>query len=217
MRIAFYVSGKAGRVRKLLELDYENIFHSTVFVICDNLENKDIDSGLRSRNCNYIDLDYNSLAETNKERNNRLSDIILEKLIQYKIDYLFCFGEHILKGNLLTKYHNKIINFHPAILPLYPGLIAIDQAKNASAFLYGNTAHFIDTGIDTGPIIMQNIVHRDFFTKHGYDGILNQQIIMLEQIFNWLKDNRVEIIGGKVKVKNSQTLNSVFFPLIENV
>lgn len=215
MRIAFYVSGRAGRIRKLLELNRESVFQSTVFVLCDNLQNKDLHALLKGENCEYIEFDYNILADTNKARNIVLSDIILDKLTLNNIDYLFCFGEHILKGNLLQKYHNKIINFHPAILPLYPGLRAIDQGRSANAFLYGNTAHFIDSGIDTGPIIMQNVVHRDFFEKYGYDGILDQQVNMLEQIVKWLEADRIQVKENVVTIRDLEANDSVFFPQIE--
>ena len=58
MRIAFYVSGRAGRIRKLLELNRESVFQSTVFVLCDNLQNKDLQALLKGKNCEYIEFDY---------------------------------------------------------------------------------------------------------------------------------------------------------------
>ena len=100
-------------------------------------------------------------------------------------------------------------------MPLYPGLLAIDQARNANAFLYGNTAHFIDSGIDTGLIIMQNVVHRDFFEKYGYDGILDQQLNMLEQIVKWLEADRIQVKENVVTIKDLKANDSVFFPQIE--
>ena len=77
-------------------------------------------------------------------------------------------------GKLLEAYRNKIINFHPSLLPSYPGLNAIDKAIEGNSLLLGNTAHFIDEKVDTGPIIMQSILPISLFNH--YEDVLSLQI-----------------------------------------
>ena len=95
---------------------------------------------------------------------------------------------------------------------MFPGLNAIDQALDAGAKLLGNTAHFIDEGIDTGPIIMQNIVSLEFFEKYGYDGVLDQQITLFNRILDCLIKESLHIEGRKVILKNYDYSKTVFFP-----
>jgi phosphoribosylglycinamide formyltransferase-1 len=64
----------------------------------------------------------------------------------------------IVKPGLLTAFAGRIINIHPSLLPNFPGLDAGRQALEAGAKETGCTVHFVDTGIDTGPIIVQRKV-----------------------------------------------------------
>ena len=159
-----------------------------------------------------VSFDYKTLHSDKKKRSEVLSDTLNSLFKENEIDYCFCFGDHILKGQLLKDYKNKIINFHPSILPMFPGLNAIDQALDAGAKLLGNTAHFIDEGIDTGPIIMQNIVTLEFFEKHGYDGVLDQQITLFNRILDCLINESLLIEDRKVILKNYDYSKTVFFP-----
>ena len=61
----------------------------------------------------------------------------------------------LVKHPLLEFFPNKIINIHPSILPAYPGLMAWKQAVEDGATESGCTVHYVDAGMDTGPIIMQ--------------------------------------------------------------
>jgi phosphoribosylglycinamide formyltransferase-1 len=64
----------------------------------------------------------------------------------------------IVKPGLLTAFAGRIINIHPSLLPKFPGLEAGRQALEAGVKESGCTVHFVDGGIDTGPIIVQRKV-----------------------------------------------------------
>lgn len=61
----------------------------------------------------------------------------------------------IVDGVVVRAFPNRIINIHPALLPLFPGLDAQQQAIAAGVTESGCTVHFVDEGVDTGPVIMQ--------------------------------------------------------------
>lgn len=212
MRISFYVSGSAGRLRKILKQAPKATLELIKIVVCDNLRNEDLHQLLSEHNIKMVSFDYKTLHSDKKKRSEVLSDTLNSLFKKNEIDYCFCFGDHILKGQLLKDYKNKIINFHPSILPMFPGLNAIDQALDAGAKLLGNTAHFIDEGIDTGPIIMQNIVSLEFFEKYGYDGVLDQQITLFNRILDCLINESLLIEDKKVILKNYDYSKTVFFP-----
>ena len=64
----------------------------------------------------------------------------------------------IISPHFIKEYKNKILNIHPALLPAFPGLDAQKQAIEFGAKYSGCTVHFVDEGVDTGPIIIQEIV-----------------------------------------------------------
>jgi phosphoribosylglycinamide formyltransferase-1 len=212
IKFAFYVSGGASRLIKLIEQS-SRILLDTFLVVNDSAPNVHLAVMLTEKNIQYIEFDFADLGLKEKEKNNYLSNLLLQKFKEYNINYCFCFGGRILKGDLLTTYKNKIINFHPSVLPTFPGLKSIDQAVNKNAFLMGNTAHFIDEGVDTGPIIMQNIIHSTSFSD--YESVLALQLQMIEQIYHWIIDERLIINNYKVKVKNADYSTAIFYPKLE--
>ena len=64
----------------------------------------------------------------------------------------------IISPEFVKKYKNKIINIHPALLPSFPGLNSQKQALDYGAKYTGCTVHFVDAGMDTGPVIIQSVV-----------------------------------------------------------
>lgn len=84
---------------------------------------------------------------------------VLEILKDKKTDLLVCVGYmKILSPGFIKEFPNRIINIHPALLPSFPGLDAQEQALNYGVKVSGCTAHFINEGVDTGPIIFQQAV-----------------------------------------------------------
>jgi phosphoribosylglycinamide formyltransferase 1 len=61
----------------------------------------------------------------------------------------------LLSSALVTRFANRIVNVHPALLPSFPGLDAIGQALEHGVRITGVTVHFVDEGVDSGPILLQ--------------------------------------------------------------
>jgi phosphoribosylglycinamide formyltransferase-1 len=64
----------------------------------------------------------------------------------------------LLGGPFVARFRGRIVNVHPALLPSFPGLDAIGQALAAGVEVTGVTVHFVDEGVDTGPVIAQREV-----------------------------------------------------------
>ena len=64
----------------------------------------------------------------------------------------------LLSPRLVGRFANRIVNVHPALLPSFPGLDAVGQALEAGVETTGVTVHFVDEGVDTGPVIVQQPV-----------------------------------------------------------
>ena len=64
----------------------------------------------------------------------------------------------IIKQPMLTAFRGRILNIHPSLLPAFPGLHAWEQALQYGVKVTGGTVHFVNEGVDTGPIILQDTV-----------------------------------------------------------
>jgi len=64
----------------------------------------------------------------------------------------------LLGDEFLARFPNRIINVHPALLPAFPGLDAIGQALAYGVKVFGVTVHFVDEGVDSGPVILQRAI-----------------------------------------------------------
>lgn len=81
-------------------------------------------------------------------------------LSDYRIDLVALAGYmRIIGAPLLVSHANKILNIHPSLLPDFPGRDSIAEAHKAGVAQTGVTIHYIDEGIDTGPVIAQEAVH----------------------------------------------------------
>jgi phosphoribosylglycinamide formyltransferase 1 len=65
---------------------------------------------------------------------------------------------HLLTPSFLGRFPERVINVHPALLPAFPGAHAIDDALAYGVKVFGVTVHFVDEGVDSGPVILQRAV-----------------------------------------------------------
>ncbi|TCS80611.1 phosphoribosylglycinamide formyltransferase [Tepidibacillus fermentans] len=93
------------------------------------------------------------------ENKSQYEKVIIQKLQEFQIDFIVLAGYMRIVGkDLLEAYPNRIINLHPSLLPAFPGKNAIEQAYLYGVKWTGVTVHFVDAGIDTGPILLQEVV-----------------------------------------------------------
>lgn len=102
----------------------------------------------------------------------------------------------ILKGEFLRAFPHQVINIHPALLPSFPGLEAWKQALDYGVKVTGCTVHFVDQGVDTGPIIGQRTVP---VLEQDSAQTLHARIQEAERIL--YPEAVIAIARGKVKVQ----------------
>ena len=84
---------------------------------------------------------------------------IADWLAEREVDLVVLAGYmQLLSGEFVSRFANRVINVHPALLPSFPGLDAVGQAIEHGVRITGVTVHFVDEGVDTGPIILQRPV-----------------------------------------------------------
>ncbi len=110
----------------------------------------------------------------------------------------------IISPQFIRKYKNKILNMHPALLPAFPGLNAQKQAIEYGAKYSGCTVHFVDDGVDTGPIIIQSIVK---INKNDTEETLTKKILRQEhkiypEAVRLLVEKKIRVYGRRIKTIN---------------
>ena len=108
----------------------------------------------------------------------------------------------IISPEFVKKYKNKIINIHPALLPSFPGLNSQKQALDYGAKYTGCTVHFVDAGMDTGPVIIQSVVEikgKDT-EKSLSKRILKEEHRIYPEAVNLIARKKVKVLGRKTQI-----------------
>lgn len=108
----------------------------------------------------------------------------------------------ILSPEFVRRYKMRIMNIHPALLPSFPGLHAQRQAVEYGVKVSGCTVHFVDEGVDSGPVILQKTVPvKDGDTEETLSArILEQEHLAYPEAVRLFADGRLKIEGRTVHV-----------------
>jgi phosphoribosylglycinamide formyltransferase-1 len=128
---------------------------------------------------------------------------LVSALRSHQVDLVVLAGfMRVLGSEFLAAFPQRVINIHPALLPAFPGVHAQRQAHDAGVKITGCTVHFVDDGIDTGPIIAQAAVpvHEDDDEEALRARILVEEHRLLPAVVRAIAERRVVIEAGKVRV-----------------
>jgi phosphoribosylglycinamide formyltransferase-1 len=106
----------------------------------------------------------------------------------------------VISPEFIRHYKMRIMNIHPALLPSFPGLHAQRQALKYGVKISGCTVHFVDEGIDSGPIILQRVVTvRDSDTEESLSSrILEQEHILYPESVKLFAEGKITVVGRRV-------------------
>ena len=126
------------------------------------------------------------------------------KLKEFPVD-LICLAGYmrILGEEVIQTFEKKIINIHPSLLPAFPGMNAQKQAINHGVKFSGCTVHFVDFGVDTGPIILQTVVpvYDNDDEKSLSKRILEQEHYLYPKAIKMIQENKIRLNGRTVTSK----------------
>ena len=107
----------------------------------------------------------------------------------------------IISPEFVRRYKNKMMNIHPAILPAFSGLRAQQQAIKYGTKISGCTVHFVDEGVDSGPIIIQSsVIVKDNDTEET----LSKRILIQE---HKIYPKAVELFArGRIRISGRKTI-----------
>ncbi len=108
----------------------------------------------------------------------------------------------VLTPFFVNHYKHRIINIHPALLPSFPGVNSAKQAFDYGVRFTGCTVHFVDDGVDTGPIILQSVVEitQDDTLDSLLEKIHAQEHKIFPESIRLFCEGKIKIEGRKVKI-----------------
>lgn len=199
INIAVFISGRGSNFLALLKNIEKGVLKNCQIAV------------VFSNNPNAKGLEYaakagiKTIVIPSKNRSDRVEydKEIINALSEYNVD-LICLAGYmrIVTEELVEAYKNKIINIHPALLPSFPGLHAQKQALDYGIKVSGCTVHFVDGGMDTGPIILQKTVPvYDNDTEDTLSArILEQEHTAYSEAVALYAAGRLKVSGRKVEI-----------------
>lgn len=162
--IAIFASGSGSNFQAFVDANEKGNFKANLsLLVCDKPGAYVIERAERAKINSYVFNPQDFATKAGYEEK------ILQQLQAAEIQFIVLAGYMRLIGpTLLKAYEGKIVNIHPSLLPAFPGKDAIGQALEANVKVSGVTIHYVDEGMDTGPIIEQESLRvRDDDTKES--------------------------------------------------
>ena len=130
---------------------------------------------------------------------------LIKTLKEHEVDLVILAGfMRIISPAILKAFPGRVMNIHPALLPSFPGLHGQKQAVEYGVRFSGCTVHFVDEGVDTGPIIIQSVVpvQEDDTEDTLAARILKEEHKIYPAAIQLFAEGKIEIKGRKVRTKN---------------
>ncbi len=146
------------------------------------------------------------VEKKNGEKREAYDERLIEVLKAHDIELVVLAGfMRILSPLFLRAFPMRVLNIHPSLLPSFPGLDVHRRAIEAGARFSGCTVHFVDEGVDTGPIIIQAVVPilEDDNPKILADRILEEEHRIYPEAVRLYCEGRLTVKGGRVTVKDA--------------
>jgi phosphoribosylglycinamide formyltransferase 1 len=154
-RVAILISGRGSNMAALIEAATANDFPAEIAMV---ISNKADAGGLAKAAASGVPTVIIESKPFGRDR--AAFEVVLQSALdQYKIE-LICLGGfmRLFTAEFVQRWHGRMLNIHPSLLPSFPGLDPHSQALNAGVKISGATVHFVIPETDAGPIVMQGAV-----------------------------------------------------------
>lgn len=198
MKVAVLVSGRGSNLQALIDaVNSKELKVEICLVLSDKADAYALERAHRHGIPTAV---VQRKGYSNKEE---FQKAILEEVKSHGAELVVLAGfMRILGRTFLSSFPNRVINIHPALLPAFPGIDAQRQALDYGVKFSGCTVHFVDEGMDSGPIIAQHVVpvmdddDRDALA----DRILEQEHLLIVEGVKLFSEGRLKVDGRKVTI-----------------
>lgn len=211
LKIAVLISGRGSNLQALIDATSNPTFPAEIVLV---LSNKPDAAGLKKAEQASIP----SVTLDHKKFSSREDfDKEVTKLLEKSEAKIICMAGfmRLLSEWFVNKWHNKLINIHPSLLPSFKGLHSQKQALEAGVKLAGCTVHFVRKEMDAGPIIIQSAipVFNNDTEETLSKRILEEEHKIYPQAIKLIAENNIKIINEIVKYdKDPKITGSLAYP-----
>ncbi len=199
-KIAVFASGFGSNLQALIDYNIRNDLNGDIILVFSNNKDAYALSRAKKNKIKSVFMDpakYSSRKQYDKR--------ILELLEEEKVDLVVLAGYmFVLSGEFVSKYKNKILNIHPALLPSFKGAHGIRDAFDYGVKVTGVTVHFVDEGLDSGPIILQKSIDlkQNYSLEELEESIHKVEHEIYPLAVKCFCEDKLKLDGRKVKILN---------------
>ena len=200
-RLGILGSGKGSNMVALAEAVAAGQIPAEIAIVLSDVEGAGILDRARERGlpCEFI-----PPGKFRTKLDEAAEQALVNRLTAAQVDLVVLAGfMRILKGDFLRAFANRVVNIHPSLLPAFPGLESWKQALDYGVKVAGCTVHFVDQGIDSGPILGQETVPvlPDDTTATLHERIQQAERRLYPQVVRALAEERVQVKGRQTRVE----------------
>ena len=198
-KLAVLVSGNGTNLQALIDQIEQGSLAAEISIVVSNVKQAHALERAKNHGIKPVFLDPKSCS--GKEAFDRA----LTDLLQAEAVDLVCLAGYmrILGKAFISSFAGRIINIHPSLLPAFPGLHPQRQALEHGVKFSGCTVHFVDEGVDSGPIILQSVVplYDSDDEETLSQRILEQEHLVYPRAVQLMVENRLNVAERKVTQK----------------
>ena len=209
VKLAVLVSGRGSNLQAIIDNIEQGLLPAELAVVIS--DQPDAYSLDRARQHNIPAIPIS--AKGYKGKREEYDALLVKELQKHQVELVCLAGfMRIITPTLIKSFPGRILNIHPALLPAFPGLHVQKAALEHGVKFSGCTVHFVDEGMDTGPIIIQAVVPvLDNDTEDSLsERILRQEHKIYSRAIRLYAEGRLKIEGRRVMVVNGRTATDDF-------
>jgi phosphoribosylglycinamide formyltransferase-1 len=204
IKLGVLASGRGSNLQAIIDNIEKGILPADIVVVISDQPNAYSLERARKHNIPAIHIS----AKGYKGKRDEYDALLVKELLKCKVELVCLAGfMRIITPALIRAFPDRILNIHPALLPAFPGLHVQKAALDHGVKFSGCTVHFVDGGMDTGPIIIQAVVPvLDNDTEDSLsDRILKQEHKIYSRAIHLYAEGRLKIEGRRVLVNRGKT------------
>jgi phosphoribosylglycinamide formyltransferase-1 len=193
-RIGILLSGRGSNFEAIARQIDDGKLSAEIAVVVSNVESAPGLQRARDRGLNVFSANSKRLSREAFDRQ------VIHVLEEKRVDLVCLAGfMRLLSASFIQAFRNRILNIHPSLLPAFPGLDAQRQALEYGVKVSGCTVHFVDEGLDSGPIVLQAVVPvLDGDTEESLSTrILAQEHQIYPEAIQYVLDGQIRINGRR--------------------
>jgi len=194
-RLGILGSGKGSNMVAIADACAAGQIPAEIAVVISDVEGAGILDRARERN---LPAEFISPGKFRTKLDEDAEQAFVKRLTEAQVDLIVLAGfMRILKGEFLRAFANRVVNIHPSLLPAFPGLESWKQALDYGVKVAGCTVHFVDQGIDSGPILGQETVPvlADDTAATLHERVQQAERRLYPQVVRALAEGRVTVKG----------------------